>query len=90
MPAVLDVGPNVTGNSDERAIWARCLVPPKFGDSFAAAELNKATVATKEAVAYQMQAGELRHGPRAPTPPYLDATAVLHSTATEQVPREMK
>ena len=30
------------------AIWARCLVPPKLGDSSAAAELIMAAVATKE------------------------------------------
>ena len=72
------------------AIWARCLVPPKLGDSSAAAELIMATVATKEVMAYRMQAEELGHGPRTPTPLYLDATAVLHGTATEQVSREMK
>jgi len=71
------------------AIWARCLVPPKLGDSSAAAELIMATVATKEVMAYRMQAEELGHGPRTPTPLYLDATAVLHGTATEQVSREM-
>ena len=46
--------------------------------------------ATKEVTACRMQAKELGHGPRAPTPLYLDATAVLHGTATEQVSREMK
>ena len=50
------------------AIWARCLAPPKPGDSSAAAELVMATVATKEAMAYRMQARELGHGPQAPTP----------------------
>ena len=35
-----------------------------------------ATVATKEAKAYRMQARELGHEPRAPTPLNLDATAV--------------
>ena len=49
-----------------------------------------ATVATKEAMAYQMQENRLGHGPHVPTPLYLDATAVLHGTATEQVSREMK
>ena len=49
-----------------------------------------ATVATKEVMAYRMQAEELGHGPRTPTPLYLDATEVLHGTATEQVSREMK
>jgi len=72
------------------AIWARCLVPPKLGDSSAAAELIMATVATKEVMAYRMQAEELGHGLRRPTPLYLDANAVLHGTATEQVSREMK
>ena len=48
------------------AIWARCLVPPKLGDSSAAAELIMATVATKEVMAYRMQAEELGHGLRAP------------------------
>ena len=32
-------------------IWARCLVPPKPGDSSAAAEYVMATVATKEDMA---------------------------------------
>ena len=49
-----------------------------------------ATVATKEVMAYRMQAEELGNGFRAPTSLYLDATAVLHGTATEQVSREMK
>ena len=71
-------------------IWARCLVPPKLGNSTAAAERITATVATKEVMSYRMQARELGHGPRASTPLYLDATAVLHGTATEQVSREMK
>ena len=72
------------------ATWARCLAPPKLGDSSAAAELGMAAVATNEVIACQMQARELGHGPRAPTPLYLDATAVPHGTATEQVSREMK
>lgn len=71
------------------AIWARCLVPPKPGDSTAAAGLIMATAATKEVMAYRMQAGELGNA-RAPAPLYLDATAVLHGTATEQVSREIK
>ena len=87
MSAVLDGGPGVTGYSD---IWARCLVPPELGDSSAAAELIMAAMATKKVMAYRMQAEELGHGPRAPTPLYLDATAVLHGTATEQASREMK
>ena len=68
---------------------------PVPGSSYAGAclqypELIMATVATKEVMAYRIQAGELGYGPRAPTPLYLDATAVLHGTATEQVSREMK
>ena len=49
-----------------------------------------AAMATKEVKAYRMQARELRHGLRGPTPLSLDATAVLHGTATEQISREMK
>ena len=49
-----------------------------------------AAMATKEVMTYRMQASELGHGPRGPTPLYLDATAVLHGTATEQVSRKMK
>ena len=44
-------------------MWARCLVPPKLGDSSAAAKLIMATVAVKEAVAHRIQAAELRQGP---------------------------
>ena len=72
------------------AIWARCLVPPELGDSSAAAELIMAAMATKEVMAYRMQTRKLEHGHRCPTPLYLDATAVLHGTAKEQVSREMK
>ena len=71
-------------------MWARCLVPPRLGDSSASAKLIMATVATKEVMACRMQAGKLGHGSQAPTPLYLDATSVLYGTATEQVPREMK
>ena len=49
-----------------------------------------ATKATKEVMAYQIQARELGHEPRATTALYLDATAVLHGTAMEQVSRKMK
>ena len=73
------------------AIWMRCLVPPELGDSSAAAaKLIMATVATKGVMAYRMQARELGNEPRDPTPLYLDATVVLHGTATEQVSTEMK
>ena len=48
------------------------------------------TVATKEVMAYRMQARKRGHGPHAPTPLYLDAPAVLHEIATKQVSREMK
>ena len=72
------------------AIWARHLVPHKLGDSSAAAELIMATVATREVMAYRMQARELGHGPHGHAPLYLDATAVFHRTATGQISREMK
>ena len=39
---------------------------------------------------YRIQASELGHGPRGPTPLNLDSTTVLPGTATEQVKREMK
>ena len=64
--------------------------PFKPGDSSAAAILIIETVATKEVMAYQMQARELGHGPHAPTPLYLDAATVLHGAPTDQVSREMK
>ena len=38
------------------AIWTRCLVPPKLGDSTAAAELIMASVAVKEEVANRILA----------------------------------
>ena len=72
------------------AIWPRCLAPPKLGDKCAAAELIMETVATKEVTANRIQARELGHGLRGPTPLYLDATAVLHGTATEQISRKVK
>ena len=72
------------------AIWARCMVPPKLGDSSAAAELIMATVAVKDAIAHRIQAAELRQGPWGISPLYLDALAVLHGTAVDQVSREMK
>ena len=46
-----------------------------------------AAMAAKEVMAYRVQARELEREPRGPTPPYLDATAVLHGTVTEQVLR---
>ena len=49
-----------------------------------------ATVATREVMAYRMQARELGHGPHGHAPLYLDATAVFHRTATGQISREMK
>ena len=58
-------------------------MPPKPGDSSATAVLIMAAMATKEVLAYRIQARQLGHGPRGPTPLYLDATAVLHETATE-------
>ena len=72
------------------AVWARCLVPPRPRDSSAAAELTMAAVVTKADMAYRMQARELGHGPRGPTPLYLNATAVMHGAATGQVSRKMK
>ena len=71
------------------AIWAQCMVPPKPGDSSAAAELIMATMATKGVMAYRIQARELGHGPHPPTPLYLGVTEELHGAATEQVPREI-
>ena len=50
------------------AIWTRCLVPPKLGDSSGAAELIMVSVAVKEAMAHRIQAAELRQGPWGPTP----------------------
>ena len=72
------------------AILARCMAPPKLGGSSAAAELIMATVAVKEAIAHRIQAAELRQGPWGATPLYLDALAVLHGTAADQVSREVK
>ena len=64
-------------------------MPLKPVDSSAAAELIMAAMATKEVMACRMQARKQGHGPRDPTPLYLDATAVLHGTATTQALREM-
>jgi len=72
------------------AIRTRCLVPPKLGDSSAAAELTMATVTAKEAVAHRISATELRQGPWGPTPLYLGALKVSHGTAADQVSRKMK
>ena len=72
------------------AILARCMAPPKLGGSSAAAELIMATVAVKVAIAHRIQAAELRQGPWGATPLYLDALAVLHGTAADQVSREVK
>ena len=71
------------------AMWARCLVLPKIEDSSAAAKLIMATVTTKQAMAYRIQARELGYGPQGPTPLHLDTTAVLHGTSAEQISGEM-
>ena len=55
--------PAVAETAMSGAIWARCLVPPKPGDSSAAAELIMATATAKEAVAHRIMASELRQGP---------------------------
>ena len=52
----------LSGTDMSGAIWARCLVPPKLGDSSAAAELIMATVATKEVMTFRMQARGLGTG----------------------------
>ena len=44
--------PALPGTVMSGAIWARCLVPPKLGDSSAAAELIMAAVATKDVMTY--------------------------------------
>ena len=72
------------------AVWTRYLVPPKLGDSSAAAELIMATAAVKEAVAHRNQAAELMQSPWGPTLLYLDAPAVLYGTTADQVSREIK
>ena len=41
-------------------------------------------------MAYRLQDSKSERGPRSPTPLYVDATAVLHETATEQASWEMK
>ena len=66
---------------------------PELGGSSTAVELimaAMAAMATKEVLAYRIKAKELLHKPRGPTPLYLDATAVLHGTATEQVSRKIR
>ena len=50
------------------AVWTRCLVPPKPGDSSGATELIVASVAVKEAMAHRIQVVELRQGPWGPLP----------------------
>mmetsp|Transcript_4068 Transcript_4068/g.9683 ORF Transcript_4068/g.9683 Transcript_4068/m.9683 type:complete len:381 (-) Transcript_4068:53-1195(-) len=80
--------PAVAKTAMSGAIWTRCLVPPELGDSSAAAELIMASVAVKEAVAHLILATELRLGPLGSTPLYLDAPAVPHETAADQVSRE--
>ena len=82
--------PAVAETAMSGAIWTRCLVQPKLGDSSGAAELINAPVAAKEAMAHRTQAVELRQGPWGPTPLYLGTLAVLHGTAADQVSREMK
>ena len=81
--------PAVAGTTMSGAIWARCLVPPKPGDISAAAELIMAAAAVKEAVAHHFMATELKQGPWGPAPLYLDALAILHGTAADQVSREV-
>ena len=66
-------------------IWTRCLVPPVLGDSSGSAELVMVSLEIKEDMAHRIQAAELRQGPWGATPPYMDAFAVLHGTAAEQV-----
>ena len=82
--------PALPGTAMSGAIWARCLVSPKLGDSSAAVVLIMAAMAAKEVMTYRIQTRKLGHGPRGPAPLYLDATAVLHGTATEQASREIK
>ena len=82
--------PTAAGTVMSGAIWTRCLVPSKLGDSSASAELIMASITVKEAVAHRIQAAELKQGPWKPTSLYLDALAVLHGTAADQVSREMK
>ena len=82
--------PAVAASVMSGTIWTRCLVPPKLGDSSAAAELIMATVAVKEAVARRILGTELRQCPWGPTPLYLGALAVLHGTVADKVSREMK
>ena len=79
--------PAVAETAMSGAIWTRCLVPPKPGDSSVAAELIVVSVAVKEAMTHRILAAELRQGPWGPTPLYLDALAVLHGTAADQLSR---
>ena len=78
------------------ALTSRASLPPMWEASsrttrkHPAAELIMATAAVKEAAAHSTQVAELRQGPWGPTPLYLDALAVLHGTASDQVLREMK
>ena len=48
------------------------------------------TAAVKVAVAHRILATELRKDPWGPTPLYLDAPAVSHGNAADQMSREMK
>ena len=41
------------------AIWTRCLVPPKHGDSSASAGLIMATAAVKGAIAHRIYLGDV-------------------------------
>ena len=52
--------------------------------------VDKAPDAVKGAIAHRIQAAELRQAPWGPNPVYLDARAVLHGAASEQVSQEMK
>jgi len=77
--------PAVAETAMSGAIWARCLVPPKPGDSPGAAELVLASVAVKNAEVRRIQAAELKQGPWEPTTQNLDALTVLHGTAADKV-----
>ena len=84
---VLGGRPGAAGHGHERGDLGPVPGAPELRDSTAAAELIMAAMATKEVMVYRTQARELGHGPRAPTPLKLVATAVLHGTATELVSR---
>ena len=90
MHAVRRRRPGSSGHRHGGVIRTRFLVPSKLGDSPASAELITASITMKVAVAHRIQAAELKQGPWKPTSLYLDALAVLHGTATDQVSREMK